>query len=301
MEAAAVSTVDAALRAARGAGVDRLDAQLLLSEVLGRPRSWLIADGDAVLDAAQAARWAALLARRAEGEPLAYILGVKEFAGVALKVDARVLVPRPDTETLVDWAVQILRQRAMPETACVADLGTGSGAIAIAIARLTGAAVTAVERSADALAVAQANAAQFAPGVRCLAGSWWAPLRGTIFDLVVSNPPYVAEGDAHLPALRHEPTEALVAGPDGLGDLRTIVAGAPVHLTDGAWLLLEHGCDQSAAVTQLLADAGFSDVQTRCDLGAQPRVTGGRWRGHQATAERESNASTRAPGGAVRQ
>ncbi|MFT4194264.1 peptide chain release factor N(5)-glutamine methyltransferase, partial [Ottowia sp.] len=221
-----------------------------------------------------AARAQALAARRLAGEPVAYLTGEKHFHGLRLQVDARVLDPRDDTETLVDWALALLPASAPCR---VLDLGTGSGAIALAVAhQRPRARVTAVDASADALAVARGNADRLGQALDLRHGDWWAPVAGERFDLVASNPPYIAEGDAHLPALAHEPRQALVSGADGLDDLRRIVAGAPAHLAPGGWLLLEHGWDQAAAVRGLLAAAGFAQVQSRRDLGGVERCSGGR-------------------------
>lgn len=268
-------TLRDALAAAAALGLDRLDAQLLLLHVLGRAaddRGWLLAHDTDNFDAAAQARFDDLCRRRRAGEPVAYLTGEKEFYGLPLAVDARVLVPRPDTETVVEWALEVLRDRVAPR---VIDLGTGSGAIALAIqSQRPDAQVEAVDRSADALAVARSNAQRLGLGVRFRQASW---LEGAgTYDLVVSNPPYIAEDDPHLPALRHEPREALAAGRDGLDDLRTIVAAAPAHLAPGGWLLLEHGWDQAPAVRGLLAAAGFGDVASRHDLGGHARCSGGR-------------------------
>ncbi|WP_374567805.1 peptide chain release factor N(5)-glutamine methyltransferase [Ideonella sp.] len=279
-------TLADALARAAAQRLDRLDAQLLLGHVLGRPRSWLIAhDSDALPpDAARA--YAALCDRRAAGEPFAYLVGEREFHGLALQVGPAVLVPRPDTETLVDWALTLLAtepagglaDRSSPQ---VVDLGTGSGAIALAVKhRCPGAEVCAVDLSEAALAVAQANATRLGLVVEFRAGSWWQALPGDRrFDLVLSNPPYIAGEDPHLAALRHEPTLALTPGGDGLDAIRAIVAGAPPHLHAGAWLLLEHGWDQADAVAALLQQAGFEAVATHRDLAGRPRCTGGRWPG----------------------
>ena len=264
-----------ALAAAGALGLDRLDAQLLLLHALGRApgeRAWLLAhDGDALPDAV-GQDFLHLAQRRAGGEPVAYLTGEKEFFGLPLRVDARVLVPRPDTETLMDWALEVLAPVREPR---IVDLGTGSGAIALALqSARADAVVEAVDRSADALAVAEANAKRLGLPVRFRQARW---LDGAgRYDLVVSNPPYVAEGDPHLPALRHEPREALAAGPDGLDDLRAIVAAAPAHLLPGGWLLLEHGWNQAAAVRALLLEAGFTEVSTRTDLAGMDRCSGGR-------------------------
>ncbi|CAN7561647.1 peptide chain release factor N(5)-glutamine methyltransferase [Variovorax paradoxus] len=272
------STVAQALAAAVALGVDRLDAQLLLLHALGRAphdRAWLLAhDTDTLSDAA----WSALsaqLPRRLAGEPVAYLLGEKEFHGLGLQVDARVLVPRPDTETLVDWALQCLEGRKAPR---VLDLGTGSGAIALALQHARpDAQVDAVDASADALAVAEANAQRLGLPVRFRQAHWLDGAAGG-YAVIASNPPYIAAGDPHLAALQHEPLAALVAGPDGLADIRQIVQQAPAHLADGGWLLLEHGHDQAAAVRQLLGAHGFAEVQSRDDLAGIQRCSGGIWR-----------------------
>jgi len=266
------SVADALLQA-RSAGLDRLDAQLIVAARLGRSRSWLIAHDDAPLDAPQTAGIDAWIARRAAGEPLAYVLGEKEFHGLSLQVDARVLVPRPDTEVLVDWALELLEKVEAPK---VLDLGTGSGAIALAIQHARrDAKVLATDVSLAALAVAQANAQRLGLAVSWLEASWWVGVDERCFDLVVSNPPYIAAGDPHLAALQHEPALALSPGGDGLDALREIITGASERLAAGAWLLLEHGYDQAEAVQHLLREAGFGAVATHRDLGNQPRCTGG--------------------------
>lgn len=264
-----------ALAAAAALGVARLDAQLLLLHVLGRAssdRAWLLAhDADAV-DQEAGDAFLALARRRAGGEPLAYLVGEKEFFGLPLKVDARVLVPRPETETLVEWALEVLEGIAAPH---VIDLGTGSGAIALAIKhRRPDAMVEAVDQSDGALAVAAANAKALSLDVTFRQSSWLAGTTGRQFHLIVSNPPYVQDHDPHLQALTHEPLSALAAGEDGLADLRTIVAQAPHHLRAGGWLLLEHGWDQAQAVRGLLAAAGLADAQSRNDLAGIARCSG---------------------------
>ena len=276
------ASVDAALEAARAAGVERLDAHLLLAHVLGRSRAWLLAHGDEALCVEHARRFASLARRRAAGEPFAYLVGEREFHGLALAVDAAVLVPRPDTETLVDWALALLdgELRDTPAPALL-DLGTGSGAIALALKNgCPRARVWAGERSADALAVARGNATRLGLAVRFVRGDWWQALDGAndvpAFDLVVSNPPYIAPGDPHLAALAHEPLAALVAADDGLADIVRIAAGARGRLRAGGWLLFEHGWEQAAAVRAVLAGAGFGAMQTRDDLAGRPRCTGGR-------------------------
>jgi len=267
-------TVDEALKGATARGLDRLDAQLLLAEVLVRPRSWLFAHGDEPLTMADQARFEAWAARRAAGEPFAYLVGRKEFRGLTLEVSPAVLVPRPDTETLVEWALDCLRGLPAPR---VVDLGTGSGAIALALqAESAGAHITATDVSPHALAVAQCNARRLGLNVEFIGGAWWAPLAGRRFHLAVSNPPYIAGNDHHLDALTHEPRLALTPEGDGLQALRDIIAGAPAHLERGGWLLLEHGYDQADAVAALLHERGFAEVATRQDLAGVPRCTGGR-------------------------
>ncbi len=265
---------DAALREARGAGVDTLDAQLLLARILGSTRTGVIAHGDRLLQPAERARWQAWLARRAAGEPLAYLLGEKEFHGLRLQVTPDVLVPRPETELLVDWVLEKMADATAP---AVADLGTGSGAIAVAIQhRRPDARVAATDISPAALAVAAGNAARLGLKVEFVAGSWWQPLAGRRFDLVVANPPYVAAGDRHLAALRHEPLAALSPGADGLAALHAIVDGAAGHLEPGGWLIVEHGFDQQAAVRSRMAGAGLIDAESRADLAGTPRATAAR-------------------------
>ncbi|SFM67954.1 [protein release factor]-glutamine N5-methyltransferase [Ectothiorhodospira mobilis] len=259
------------------------EARLLLAAALERDRAWLYAHGgDPAPDAAirRARAWAR---RRAAGEPLAYLLGAREFWSLPLTVGPGVLVPRPDTETLVEAALGCI-----PEGQAwgVADLGTGSGAIALALAReRPQAAITATDRSPRALTQARENARRLglAQRIRFLQGDWFEALAGARFHVLVSNPPYVAQGDPHLEALRHEPAEALIAGDDGLADLRLLAAGAPAHLLPGGWLLLEHGADQGAAVRALLAGAGFTSVSTLQDLGGRDRVGRGRLPPHGST------------------
>ena len=270
------TTLAHAMAQAQAGGLHRLDAQLLLLHACGRgpqERAWLIAHDTDVLPPDALALWEAVLARRLRGEPLAYITGHKAFYGLDLLVDARVLDPRADTETLVDWALQALP----PSPQRVLDLGTGSGAVALALQherRLWD--VYALDHSADALAVAQANAQRLKLPVRFSQGDWLHGAQGR-FHAIVSNPPYVAQGDPHLDALRHEPALALSSGPDGMDAIRTIVASAPQHLHPGGWLLLEHGFEQAQAVCALLAQAGFSEVQTRHDLAGLERCSGGRF------------------------
>ena len=269
-------TVADALAAARAAGLERLDAQLLFSHVLARPRSWLLAHGDDALSAVQHDQLMPLIERRVAGEPLAYLVGEKAFHGLVLQVDSRVLVPRPDTEVLVDWAIELLHDRPRPHN--VIDLGTGSGAIALAVCHACpNAAMTATDLSTDALAVAGANAQRLGLAVSFRSGAWWAAVAGLQFDLALGNPPYIAGADPHLDALEHEPRLALTPGGDGMAALHEIIDSAPPHLRPGAWLLLEHGWDQAVAVVARLQGRGFTEIHTRHDLGGQARCTGGRW------------------------
>lgn len=269
-------TPAAALQQARALGVDRLDAQVLLSTLLERPRSWLLAHDQDALDPLVGERFTALLQRRALGEPLAYLLGDKEFFGLTLRVTPDTLIPRPDTETLVEWALQCLPSTPTERALEVLDLGTGSGAIALALKhQRPHAHVVAVDASAGALAVAQSNAHTLGLDLETHLGSWFEPVQARRFDLIVSNPPYIAQGDPHMAALKFEPEQALTSGPDGLDDIRHLVAHAPAHLKPGGWLLLEHGWDQAPAVAALLAAQGFTHITTRLDLGGQARCTGG--------------------------
>lgn len=270
-------SVREALRQAQQAGVDRLDAQLLLGHLLTRSRAWLLAHDDQLLPPAAQAAWPAALARRAQGEPLAYVVGEQEFCGLALSVDANVLVPRPETEILVGWALECWPTSPSPS---VVDLGTGCGAVALSIKQQQPAAqVTAADLSWKALGVAQVNAKRHHLDVHWAPGHWWAAVGDQRFGLAVSNPPYIAQGDVHLAALSHEPQLALTSGHDGLDALRQIIDGAPDHLLPGAWLLLEHGHDQDEAIRKLLTRRGFDSPQTRHDLANLPRCTGARWPG----------------------
>jgi release factor glutamine methyltransferase len=264
-----------ALQQAQAQGLPRLDAQLLLGHVLRQPRTWLIAHDDQTLTPLQAHAWQGVLNRRVAGEPLAYIVGKRGFHGLVLQVSPAVLVPRPETELLVDWALACL---PTAPAATVIDLGTGSGAVALAVKhKAPSADVTATDASAAALSVAQGNAERLQLAVRFAAGSWWQAVPGRKFGLALSNPPYIAGADEHLAALQHEPRMALTPEGDGLGALRDIIGGAPVHLLPGAWLLLEHGHDQAAAVQGLLLAGGFATPQTRLDLAGLPRCTGAVW------------------------
>ncbi|MFN7644155.1 MAG: peptide chain release factor N(5)-glutamine methyltransferase [Burkholderiales bacterium] len=257
----------------------RLDARAIAEQASGRPRTWLIAHGDEAAGPAETRAFEALAARRRAGEPLAYVLGWREFHGRRFEVGPAVLVPRPETEGLVDAALERLAGVPAPR---LLDLGTGSGAIAATLAlERPDAAVLATDASADALAVARANAARLgATGVGFALGDWWVALPPGCapFDAIVSNPPYIADADRHLldPALRHEPPGALASGPEGLDAIGTIVAGAPTRLVAGGWLLLEHGRDQGAAVRDRLLRAGFERVATLPDLQGLDRVSIGR-------------------------
>lgn len=269
------ATIAEFLSHARLIGVGRLDAQLLLAHQMGRPRAWVLAHADAPLDNRNAVL--SLLQRRAAGEPLAYLTGEREFHGLVLRITADVLVPRPDTETLVDWALELLAAQRAPR---VVDLGTGSGAIALAIKhRCPDAQVYASDASAAALAVARSNGVRLALDVAWHLGDWWQPFetsRG--FDLAVANPPYLSPEDPHLPALRHEPISALVAQREGMADVERIVEGAVARLAPGGWLMLEHGYTQANDVCEHLHRAGFIEVSTRNDLAGQPRASAGRAR-----------------------
>jgi release factor glutamine methyltransferase len=264
-----------------GAGLARLDARVLLAHAAGRSREWLLAHGDEPAEPAAVTTFAALAERRRAGEPLAYLLGWREFLGRRFEVGPAVLVPRPETEGLVEAA---LARLPVPGAVAprVLELGTGSGAIAasIALAR-PDASVTATDLSAEALALARANAARLgAARIVWHRGDWWQALPpGTaLFDAIVSNPPYIAQSDPHLldPALRHEPRVALASGPLGLDAIDAIAAGAPARLAAGGWLLLEHGHDQGQAVRARLRAAGLVSVATLADLQGLERVTLGR-------------------------
>ncbi|WP_372362400.1 peptide chain release factor N(5)-glutamine methyltransferase [Xanthomonas sp. NCPPB 1325] len=260
------------------ARIERSDAEPLLLHALGRDRAWLFAHGRDPVPSAVAAAFDALVQRRQAGEPVAYLTGSRGFWTLDLEVSPATLIPRADTETLVELALERLDHAPGRR---VADLGTGSGAIALAIAsERPQAAVVATDASAAALAIAQRNADRHRlSNVHCRHGSWFAPLAGEQFDLIASNPPYIAAGDPHLERgdLRHEPASALASGKDGLDDIRLIVAQAPGHLRTGGWLLLEHGWDQGAAVAELLRAQGFAQVATHQDLEQRDRVTLGRW------------------------
>ena len=325
--------VSAALSQAAALGLARLDAQLLLLHALGKSasdRAWLLAHDLDTLPKPAIDAFNALVQLRLQGEPVAYLIARKEFFGLDLFVDQRVLVPRPDTETLVEWALAVLDSLAAQAVAgdgpaevdsrlaevddgpagpagpagpddrpavgssspaallFALDLGTGSGAVALAIKHSRPAVqMHATDVSAAALAVAQGNAKRLNLDVQFSHGTWLNGLRDVRslrdsppqYHLIVSNPPYIAAGDPHLAALAHEPLQALTSGADGLDDIRTIISQAPSHLQGGGWLLLEHGYDQAARVRALLQHAGFDAVQSRRDLGDIERCSGGRWTG----------------------
>ncbi|MFM2288210.1 MAG: peptide chain release factor N(5)-glutamine methyltransferase [Pseudomonadota bacterium] len=255
-------------------GGDSAESQRLLAAVLGQSRGWLLAHETLPLEQAARTRYGEWVARRARGEPLAYITGQKEFWSLPLRITPDVLVPRPETELLVERALALLPAAAPVR---VADLGTGSGAIALALARERPHwQVTATDRSPAALEVARGNALTLGLArVRFLQGDWLAPLAGERFDLLASNPPYIGASEPALadPALRHEPIGALCSGPDGLEDLRALIAAAPDHLLPGGWLLLEHGERQGEAVAALFASQGWTRVRCHADLAGRPRVS----------------------------
>jgi release factor glutamine methyltransferase len=269
-------TVKAALEELM-ASMDRVDAQVIMAEVLGVNRAWIAANPMRILTESEDAKIDMLATQRALGQPIAYLLRRREFYGRDFTVNADVLIPRPETETLVEAALARLAPRDT-----VLDLGTGSGAVAVTLAcQRPGSQVTATDASDAALAVARANAQAHGCDARIewLRGSWYAPVGDRRFDLVVSNPPYVAAGDPHLAQgdLRFEPRHALTDGsPDGLASIRAIVAGAARHLEPRGWLLFEHGYDQSDAVRALLVEAGFRDPISLPDLAGIPRVAGGK-------------------------
>lgn len=273
---------EAARRLAGVSDSPRAEAERLLAEVQGLPRSRLVAGLAPPPDAAQRARFEAWIERRSAGEPHAYLIGRQPFRQIEVAVTPAVLIPRPETELLVDWALECLQALADEGVGdpAVWDVATGSGCVALALAcERPGLRLAASDLSAAALAVARANGeALGCTGIEWLQADALAlPEPGRRFDLIVANPPYIAEQDPHLPALRHEPTLALVSGAEGLDCLRRLVAQAPGRLHAGGRLLLEHGYDQAAAVRALLAQAGFAGILTRRDYGGQERLTGGRW------------------------
>lgn len=269
--------LDQAASELAGSDSGQLDAQVLLAHVLGKSRTWLMAWPDKALDPTQLSRFRELVRRRGGGEPVAYLVGMREFWSLALKVSPATLIPRPETELLVERALELGDPERELE---ILDLGTGSGAIALAMAsEWPRSRVTAVELSAEAIAVARDNAHRLGLGnIEFHCGSWFEPLAGRRYDIILANPPYVAEGDPHLVLgdLPFEPPQALTAGSDGLRDLRHIVDQAAGHLHDGGWLLLEHGLDQGLELRELLSGRGFTQVETLRDLAGLERVSLGR-------------------------
>ncbi len=272
-----MSTSFTVSRALVASGLVPFEAKLLLAHVLRRDRAWLAAHADDVVAAQETETFEALARRRRDGEPIAYLIGRREFYGLDLEITPDVLIPRPETELLVDLA---LARLPADRDARVVDLGTGSGAVALAIAAARREAhVVGTDVSSAALALAQRNGARLSIGnVSFVESDWFEALPHERFDLVVANPPYVAAGDPHLREgdLRHEPAQALTSGADGLSAIRVIVAAAPAHLASGGWLLLEHGYDQADRVGALLRDAGFADVRAARDLAGILRVSYGR-------------------------
>lgn len=257
-----------------GGSEARFEIELLLMHALGCDRAWLFSHPESVPDATAAGLFAELVERRARGEPVAYLTGKRSFWTLDLDVSPDVLIPRPDTELLVEAALEKLRDLVSPE---VLDLGTGSGAIALALAAERGdARIVAVDSSEEALAVAARNAGRLGlDSVRFVHGNWYAPVAGRRFHLLASNPPYIEVGDPHLQLgdLRHEPHQALASGADGLEDLRLIVAAARQHLHPAGWLVVEHGSAQGAAVRDLLSAAWLDKVETRRDIEDRERIT----------------------------
>ena len=254
----------------------RRDAEILLGHCVGKSRSWLYTWPEREVAAPQVDQYQRLLAQRRDGQPVAYLVEQREFWSLPLRVNHHTLIPRPETETLVSWALEL----ALPADALVLDLGTGSGAIALALAserpdwRVTG-----LDASEDALAVARGNATSLGlqrVGFGC--SDWYRGVAGQRFHLLVANPPYVDPIDPHLEQgdVRFEPRAALVAEQAGLADLAQLVSGAPAHLYPGGWLLLEHGFSQGEAVRALLRQAGFEEIETRSDLAGMERISGGR-------------------------
>lgn len=276
-----MTTVAAALAAAREK-LPASEARLLLGHVLRRDTGWLIAHDDHALDEDGLLAFASLVARRSAGEPIAYLLKIREFYGRDFTVSPAVLIPRPETELLVDVVrneVMRVGTDAAGETTRILDLGTGSGCIAITLAlECPRAAVTAVDCSAAALEVAARNAATLGAKVRFLQSDWFLALAGERFDVIVGNPPYIAAGDPHLARgdLRHEPARALASGADGLDAIRHIIAAAPEYLASNGSLWMEHGYDQAEAIAELLAASGFTSIEQHRDLAGIVRVSGGR-------------------------
>ena len=255
----------------------RLDAELLVMQLLDVNRSWLFAWPEKILKKAQLERLGYLLEQRLEGKPMAHILGFKEFWSLPIQVNDSTLIPRPDTELLVEWSLEL----PLKNQARVVDLGTGTGAIALALASERPSwLIEAVELSSQAVSLARANAQSLDLDMKVIQGDWFTPLSGK-YDLIVSNPPYIDANDEHLSRgdVRFEPSSALVSDDAGLKDLHWIVQTAPGYLEECGWLLVEHGYDQTESVIQLLNDYGYQQVETGYDLGGNPRVSGGCWVG----------------------
>jgi len=271
------SSIAQALRLAQERGLERIDAQLLLLHSVRRDihdRAWLIAHEDEELSSEDFDAYQRLVKRRLDDEPLAYITGIKEFFGLRLKVDQRVLVPRPDTETLVEWVLELWPVHA--ERNHILDAGTGSGAIALAVKHQCPEAwVTASDASEDALLMAADNSLALGLPIHLVKADWLEGM--SEFSIIASNPPYIELGDPHLNRLRHEPASALSSGSDGLDAIRSLVRQAPGALLPGGWLLLEHGHLQAPAVRHLLTAQGFVNVQSRKDLAGIERCSGGQW------------------------
>ncbi|MBE9539642.1 MAG: peptide chain release factor N(5)-glutamine methyltransferase [Proteobacteria bacterium] len=255
----------------------RRDTEILLCHALDKPRTWLYTWPESDVDAPRVEAFDALLAQRTQGRPVAHLTGRREFWSLNLRVNEHTLIPRPETETLVEWALAL----SLPAEADVLDLGTGSGAIALALAsERPNWQMSAVDASPEALEVARTNAAEAGLGrVQFCHSDWFGEMAGRRFHLLVSNPPYVEEGDVHLSTgdLRFEPQKALMARQQGMSDLMELVRGAPDHLHPKGWLLLEHGHDQGEKVRALLAERGFSHIETSRDLAGLERISGGQW------------------------
>lgn len=259
----------------------RLDAEVLLCHCLAKPRSYLRAWPERPLSADEYHQFSQYLARRAAGEPIAYILGEREFWSLPLTVSPATLIPRPETELLVETALAL----ALPDNIFALDLGTGTGAIALALAKERPTwSVTATDRMPAALQLARTNSQALGLPIELIESDWFSALNGRQFDLILSNPPYIDAADPHLSEgdVRFEPASALVAKANGLGDLFTLIAQAPCFLSPGGWLLLEHGWQQAEAVVATLSERGFSQVRWQADLAGQPRMSLGQWLGTKA-------------------
>lgn len=259
----------------------RVDAEVLLAFVLQQNKTWLYTWPERALSAGQQSQLQALVKRRLQGEPVAYLTGQREFWSLLLEVTPDTLIPRPDTELLVEITLELLAERRH-ENLNIIDLGTGTGAIALAIAsEQPNWQVVGLDRIPAAVELAQRNQSQLQiPNARFLESDWFSALEKQRFDLIVSNPPYIEQQDPHLEQgdVRFEPRSALVAEEDGLRDIKTIIAQAPDYLTENGWLLFEHGYQQAEAVRNLLSERGFAQLQTRCDLAGHERATLGQWR-----------------------